>query len=132
MKKIFFLLAVILLASCTTTRKSTPTTSMNFQINLNIDNLVYIGDATGTSTQNYVLGIPIGGRKYKAGVSNQFNLISMLHMRSYNNAMYDALMSKPDADFILPISYEETTVQMFLGSKVTLTLKTKAFKIKTK
>ena len=71
MKKIFLLLTVVMLfASCTTTKKATPTSPINFQINLDLNDLDFIGEATGTSTQNYVLGIPIGGRKYKSGTTN--------------------------------------------------------------
>ncbi|HNW90409.1 MAG TPA: hypothetical protein PKN48_12150 [Bacteroidales bacterium] len=135
MKKIFLLLAVLSLAltSCTTIKKGTPVTPMSLQINLNMDDLEYIGEATGTSTQNYVLGIPYGGRKYKTAVAkfSSINLQSLWN-RGFNNAMYDALQSKPDADFVLPISFEETKDQAFLGSKRTLIVKTKAFKIKTK
>ena len=133
MKKILLLLAVVMLiASCTTTKKATPTSPVNFQVNLNLNDLDYIGEATGTSTQNYVLGIPIGGRKYKAGVTNSNFGLGTMSGRGFNNAMYDALKSVPDADFVLPISYEKVKDQMFMGSKVTLIIKTKAFKIKKK
>lgn len=135
MKKVFLLLAVIslALASCTTINKGTPVVPMNLQINISMDDLEYIGEATGTSVQNYVLGMPIGGRKNKTAVSKISSInISSIWNRGFNNAMYNALQSKPDADFIIPISYEETKDQMFLGSKRTLIVKTKAFKIKTK
>jgi hypothetical protein len=133
MKKIFLLLLVVMsFASCTTTKKTTPSGSLNFQININMSDLEYIGDATGTSTQNYVLGIPLGGRKYKVGTINQTFNLGKLKSRGLNNAMYDALKSRPDADFVLPISYERVKNQMFMGSKVTLTIKTKVFKIKAK
>ena len=49
-----------------------------------------------------------------------------------NNATYDALLSKPDADFILPISVETKTSRVFLGKTKKVTLRGKAFKIKTK
>jgi len=133
MKKIFLLLTVVMLfASCTTTKKATPTSPINFQINLDLNDLDFIGEATGTSTQNYVLGIPIGGRKYKSGTTNTGFGSGILSGRGFNNAMYDALKSYPDADFVLPISYEKVRDQMFMGSKVTLIIKTKAFKIKKK
>ncbi|HOV11893.1 MAG TPA: hypothetical protein PLT47_01495 [Bacteroidales bacterium] len=133
MKKIFLLLAILSLASCTTIKKGTPVTPMNLQVNLNMDDLQYIGEATGTSTQNYLLGIPYGGRKHRTAVAKISSLnISGLWNRGFNNAMYDALKSQPDADFVIPISFEETRDQMFLGSKRTLVIKTKAFKIKTK
>jgi hypothetical protein len=133
MKKIFLLLLVVMsFASCTTTKKATPSGSLNFQINVNMSDLEYIGEATGTSTQNYFLGIPLGGRKHKVGTINQNFVLGNMSSRGFNNAMYDALKSHPDADFVLPISFEKVKDQMFMGSKVTLTIKTKAFKIKTK
>ncbi|HRD38442.1 MAG TPA: hypothetical protein PLC65_07410, partial [Bacteroidia bacterium] len=52
--------------------------------------------------------------------------------RAYNNALYDALKQKNDADFVLPLSSESTTNRAFLGKKVTLNVRAKAFKIKTK
>lgn len=133
MKKLFLLLAVLSLASCTMIKKGTPVTPMSMQVNLSMDDLEYIGVATGTSTQNYFIGIPYGGRKNKSAVAKMSSLnISSLWNRGFNNAMFDALNSQPDADFVIPISFEETKDQMFLGSKRTLVVKTKAFKIKTK
>jgi hypothetical protein len=131
---ILIFLVIILASSCTITRKGVPTVPMNFQINLDMTNLEYLGEVTGTSTQAYFLGIPLGGRKYTAGVSMPTGIFlpPIPHSRGMNNAMYDALLSKPDADFVLPVSYVTVRQQMFLGSKVKLTLKTKAFKLKTK
>ncbi len=122
------------LSSCTITKQSTPTAPVHVQVNLSMDNLEYIGEVSGTSTQSYVLSIPIGGRKYTAGVASSQSMLnlSMLQTRGMNNAMYDALKSKPDADFILPVSVESKKQQMFLGSRETITVKGKAFKIKTK
>jgi hypothetical protein len=51
--------------------------------------------------------------------------------RGYNNALYDALMAKPDADFVLPVSFIVETKRMFLGRMETVTIKGRAFKIKT-
>ena len=125
-------LVLFLIASCTITKKGVPSVPMDVHINLDMSNLEYLGEVTGTSTQAYFLGIPIGSRKFTSGVATGMFSSYIPQSRGMNNAMYDALTSKPDADFVLPISYETVRQQMFLGSKVKLTVKTKAFKIKTK
>ncbi|MFA6924211.1 MAG: DUF6567 family protein [Bacteroidales bacterium] len=131
---IAIIIVVLMATSCSITKKGVPSAPISVQINLSMENLEYLGDATGTSTQSYFIGIPLGGRKYKVGTAiPQGSLaISIPQSRGMNNAMYDALISKPNADFVLPISYEINKQQMFLGSKTTLTIKTKAFRIKTK
>ena len=139
MKTIYYLIFVfagmVIFSSCTITRQSIPTAPVHVQINLNMDNLEYVGDVVGTSTQSYVLKIPIGGRKYTAGVAaaqSSFVNMSLIHSRGMNNAMFDAMKSKPDADFLMPVSIESKKQQMFLGCRETITIKGKAFKIKTK
>jgi hypothetical protein len=134
MKKNILLLGIILVAlmSCTTMKKSIPTAPLSTQINLTLADLDYIGEVSGTASQSYVLGLPYGGRKYKTGVTPSLFSIHLPINRIMNNAMYDALMTKPDADFILPITYETTATYSFLGRKETLKLKAKAFKIKVK
>ena len=52
--------------------------------------------------------------------------------RGLNNAMYDALSQMPDADFVLPISYDTQVDQQFLGRREHLTIRCKAYKIKNK
>ena len=47
-----------------------------------------------------------------------------------NNALYDALQTQPDADFVLPVSVETVKDVMFLGNKTTYTVRAKAYKIK--
>ena len=138
MKKINILLILfvtVVFTSCTITKKGIPTANMNVQVNLDMNNLEYMGEATGTSTQAYLLGvIPLNGRKNTIGVATLqvAPLVSIPQKRGVNNAMYDALKSVADADFILPVSFESTKQQMFLGCKITITVKAKAFKIKTK
>ena len=131
---LFVGLAATVLSSCTMREKAVPLTPINAQINFEMADLEFIGDVTGTATQSYVLNIPYGGRLNHTGtVLNQGGIgIAVPTSRGYNNAMYDALMSQPDADFILPVSYERTVEQQFLGRKETLTLRAKAFRIKSK
>lgn len=135
MKKILNLIAafgaVVLISSCTTLSKSVATSGLNTQVNLTMDNLEYVGDVTGSATQYYALGIPVGGRKYYTASVGGLNLNGLLN-RGFNNALYDALMQKPDADFVLPLATEEKSNVMFLGRKQMITVHAKAFKIKSK
>lgn len=122
------------LSACTLKQKAVPLTPINAQINFSMDDLEYLGDATGTSTQSYVLGMAYGGRKYHSGVLlSQSTLGNILpNNRGYSNAVYDALMQKPDADFVLPVSFESVVEQQFLGNRETLTVRCKAYKLKNK
>jgi len=100
---------------------------------LDMNDLDYIGEVTGTAEQHYFLGLPYGGRKYYSGSVTFTGLpgIGGSFDRGFNNAMYDALMSKPDADFVLPSSTEVKVQRVFLGSTKRFTIKGKAYKIKT-
>lgn len=130
MKKLIYLFVgvALLASSCSTTKKSIPGAALNVQVNLDMDDLDYIGEVTGTAEQRYVLKMPMGGRKYYIGVIGNGFAVD----RAMNNALYDALLTKPDADFILPVSVETKSTYVFLGSKKKVTIKGKAFKIKTK
>lgn len=136
--KYFFILtvSVLLISSCTRRTASIPSAPLNAQVNFNMEDLEYIGEVTGTSTQSYLLGvIPVGGRRYHQGTIGlgAAGLNGTLSLkRGMNNALYDALMSKPDADFILPVSYVSEANVMFLGRKEKVTIKGKAFKLKVK
>lgn len=126
----------VLLSSCTIREKAIPLAPMNVQVEFEMDDLEYIGDVTGVTTQSYVFGIiPYGGRQYHRGVllsQGTLGGIALPQTRGVNNALYDALQEQPDADFLLPISIETTTEQQFLGRVVTLKIRAKAFKIKSK
>ena len=135
MKKIIYLLigCVLLVTSCTMTSRVSPMTQVNVQINFDMDDMEYIGDVTGSAEQHYYLTMPYGGRKYYSGqiyMPGQFNLVGS--DRAVQNALYDALLSKPDADFIMPLSFEIKEQKVFLGSLKKITVRGKAFKIKTK
>ncbi|MFN0032020.1 MAG: hypothetical protein ACKVOR_07670 [Flavobacteriales bacterium] len=128
------LAACLLLSSCTFHRKAVPVTQVNAQILFDTDDLEYLGDVTGESTQSYILFIPYGQRKYHAGalISQGAFGLSLPGNRGYNNALYDALQQKPDADFVMPVSFETTNHQQFLGRREILKVRFKAYKIKTK
>ncbi|MEZ4798876.1 MAG: hypothetical protein R2809_03680 [Flavobacteriales bacterium] len=135
----FLIVAVVLLtvlvSSCTTYRRAVPVTSVNAQVIIDFDDLEYIGDVVGSSEQSYVLGvIPYGGRKYRQGVLlSQNGLgIQLPADRGTSNAIYDALQQKPDADFVLPVSYETITHRQFLGRREELKVRFKMYKIKSK
>ena len=131
---VLMVLLAVVFSGCTIRQKAVPMAPLNAQVNFTMDDLEYIGDVTGTATQSYVLGfIPYGGRKYHVGamVPQGFGVATQ-NNRGYNNAMYDALMQKPDADFVMPVSFEIIRDQQFLGNRQELTLRCKAFRIKAK
>jgi hypothetical protein len=139
MKKsiIYFILIISLASSCVIRKSAMPVSTINTQVLLNYDDLEYIGDVTGTSTQTYLFGIiPIGGRRNHQGVFAG-NIISSpvainLNRRGVNNALYDALSSRPDADYIIPVSYKVETQILFGGRKETITVRAKVVKIRPK
>ncbi len=130
MKKLIYLFVGVafLVSSCTVTQRSTPGARLNVQVNFDMEDLDYIGEVSGTAEQNYLFGLPYGGRKYYTGVIGNGLALD----RAMNNALYDALLSKPDADFILPVSVESKTSRAFLGRTKKVTIRGKAFKIKSK
>ncbi len=71
MKKIkpflYILTGVLILSSCTVYNKSVPSSPIVTQINIDFDDLEFLGEITGEATQSYVLGIPYGGEKNKVG-----------------------------------------------------------------
>jgi len=138
MKKIIslfpVLLMIIILGSCTVYKKSVPQAGVQAQVNINLNDLEYIKDVKGTATQSYVLGLPIGGTKYKSGVvanyAGSLPSLPSVSERGVNTAMYNALQSASDADFILPLSMEIQSNRMFMGREDSIVVKAKAFKIK--
>lgn len=137
LNKILFSVVVATLlvfsSSCTRQFKSTPVAPVNVQVNVTMDDLEYVGEVSGTSTQSYIFGvIPVGGRRFHAAqVSATGGLPLVGNNRGVNNALYDALQSLPDADFVLPVSVESTVNVMFMGNKTTYTVRAKAYRIKT-
>lgn len=143
LKYLYLFAGMLLLAtSCTTYTKVMNTAPVAVRMNLTMADMDYVGDVTGTATQSYFLGIPYGGRRYyytglKAdgqleGLTLPIGLPTIFGNRGYNNALYDALMQKPDADFLIPVSYDVKVNQEFLGSLRTFTVRAKAFKIHAK
>ena len=132
----FIFIACLLTVSCRTGRiKSTPGANLNVQVNLSMDDLEYVGEINGSATQSYVMGLPIGGRRRhygEVGIISGGSIRTYPRNRGFNNALYDALTSKPDVDFVIPISVSYEVERMFLGRKVKTIIKAKAFKIKTK
>ena len=123
------------LNSCTVRQRAVPLTPINAQVNFTMDDLEYIGDIVGTSEQSYALGvIAYGGRKYHSGVLLPQGGLGVIlpNNRGVNNALYDALQQRPDADMVLPVSFERETEQQFLGRRVNFTVRCKAYKIKNK
>ncbi|MBL7896207.1 MAG: hypothetical protein JNK50_13005 [Bacteroidia bacterium] len=135
MKKILMsgaVAVVLALSSCTMQNKTIAGAQLDARVNFDRSDLEYVGEVTGSATQYYVLGIPYGGRRFHTANIGGTLLTTQSFDRAYNNALYDALKQKNDADFVLPLSSESTTNRAFLGKKVTLNVRAKAFKIKTK
>lgn len=138
-KKIIYpviaLLFLLSFSSCQINRKAIPTAPINAQVNLSMSDLEFVGEVTGTAEQSFFIGIPLGGRRFHQGVATAqgpFGPGTIPLNRGAQNALYDALMQKPNADFLLPISVQSTRDVMFLGSTVTYTVRAKAFRIKQK
>lgn len=138
MKKYFIYLALfaavsMTFSSCKIKQRAVVSTPLNAQINFDMDDLEYLGTVTGNTTQSYVLGLPIGGRKYHSGaLLSQGLALPIPQSRGYQNALYDALSQMPDADFVLPVSYDTEIDQQFLGRREYLSIRCKAYKIKDK
>ncbi|MBN2486136.1 MAG: hypothetical protein JXB34_09200 [Bacteroidales bacterium] len=127
------LLTALVFASCTVYQTSVPQANVQARLNVAMSDLEYIKDITGTSTQTYVAGLPVGGEKYRqASVSGiAGGLVNVnIRNRGYNNALFNALESVPDADFVLPVSFEVVSERMFLGREDSVVVKVKAFKLK--
>jgi hypothetical protein len=126
---------LLFIGSCQSHKINMPGSPINTQVNLTMENLEYIGEIKGTATQSYLLNIiPIGGRRlHTANVAiGSTGLLNVnIKRRGFNNALYDALMTRPDADFVLPLSYTTTVDRMFLGRRETVRIRAKAFKIIT-
>ena len=125
------LAVVLLFSSCTVYTKTIAGTSVETQVQFRMEDLEYIGDVSGTATQSFLFGaLPIGGRRFHVANVGGGGLIP--NNRMINNALYDALMQREDADFVLPLSTSSVRDQMFLGNRTTLTVRAKAFRIKSK
>ncbi|MBK7382228.1 MAG: hypothetical protein IPP83_02500 [Flavobacteriales bacterium] len=125
------LAVVVMFSSCTIYSKSIAGTSVETQIQFRMEDLEYIGDVSGTATQSFLFGVlPIGGRRFHVANIGGGGLIPQDRMT--NNALYDALMQREDADFVLPLSSSSVRDQMFMGNRTTLTVRAKAFRIKSK
>jgi hypothetical protein len=125
------LAVVLLFSSCTVYTKNIATTEVETQIQFKMEDLEYIGDVSGTATQTTLLGfIPVGGRRFHVAGIGGGTVVPQ--GRLFNNALYDALMQRENADFVLPLSSSSVRNGMFLGNKTTLTVRAKAFRIKSK
>jgi len=125
------LAVVLLFSSCTVYTKTIAGTSVETQVHFRMEDLEYIGDVSGTASQSVLLGfIPIGDRRFHVASIGGGGLLPT--SRLFNNALYDALMQRENADFVLPLSTSSVRDQMFLGNRTTLTVRAKAFRIKSK
>src|SRR5436189_801840 len=96
------LAVVLLFSSCTVyTKTIAGMSNVETQVQFRMEDLEYIGDVSGTADQSFLLGfIPIGNRRYH--VANIGGGGILPNNRLFNNALYDALMQRENADFVLP------------------------------
>lgn len=125
------LAVVLLLSSCTVYTKTIAGTQVETQMQFRMEDLEYVGDVSGTASQSFLLGvIPIGGRRWHQASVGGGGILPTNRM--VNNALYDALMQREDADIVMPLNTSSVRDQMFLGHRTTYTVRAKAFRIKSK
>lgn len=129
---------ILLLVSLTVISCSIHKTGITAQkpfIDMKWEDMEYIKDVQDTTVQSYLLGfIPIGGTRFRKGSvdANVINISAFSRRRGMRNAIYNIIQKAPDADFVIP-TYQFTRIdRMFLGKKEYITLRVKAFRIKSK
>jgi hypothetical protein len=129
---------ILLLATLTIVSCSVHSTGISAQrpfINMEWEDMEYVRDVQDTTVQSYLLGvIPIGGTRFRKGSidGNVINISAFSRKRGMRNAIYNVIQKAPDADFFIP-TYQFTKIdRMFLGRKEYVTLRVKAFRIKSK
>jgi hypothetical protein len=99
------------------------------------EDMEYVKDVQDSTVQSYLLGfIPVGGTRFRKGSvnANVINISTFSRKRGVRNAIYNVIKKVPDADFVVP-TYQSTKIdRMFLGKKEYVTLRVKAFRIKSK
>ncbi|MFN3405580.1 MAG: hypothetical protein ACK40G_15890 [Cytophagaceae bacterium] len=109
----------------------------DFSVRLYWSDFVYIGEVTGTVSYTEYLG---GIRVYDDARYNNYSLRTVMTFngrnfmpiggRSIQRALYDATEQYPDMEFLIPTQIKTEVNSMFLGRKVTQTVKAKAYKLK--
>lgn len=127
------MLATLTIVSCSV--HSTGISAQRPFINMEWEDMEYVRDVQDTTAQSYLLGvIPIGGTRFRKGSidGNVINISTFSRKRGMRNAIYNIIQKAPDADFFIP-TYQFTKIdRMFLGRKEYVTLRVKAFRIKSK
>ena len=123
----------VMLSSCLGIREerlyhNSPNNS-NLRFNTDLNDLVFLGNITGTLTYSQYLGFITvynnNSTKKTFLYANGFGLSSWS-----SRILYDNIGKYEDAELIMPIMVQENTQKMFLGSKVTVTIKAKVYKFK--
>ncbi|QNL20826.1 hypothetical protein HZR84_02325 [Hyphobacterium sp. CCMP332] len=133
---------VIVISSCgrgVFIKKSIQGSPLNASVDLRLfwNDFEYIGEIDGTiSYTQYVWGT----RRYHEPRFNNltrttfltFNGRSFLPIQNapLSRALYDAQEKYPDLEFIIPYQVNEEIQRMFLGRKITINVKAKAYKLK--
>ncbi len=143
-KFIILIVATLFLGSCSIgkniSEKDIKTTSFMpniVQLNLELDDFEYVGEAEVTIVYKKILGFTllyeINGKPVNR---NQINSLE-LHGRTFipvipglERALFDTHRTMPDADIMIPFYTLTEKQNMFLASNVTKTLKVKAYKFR--
>lgn len=136
------LIALVILTSCgrgVFINKTIQGMPLNAKVDLRLfwQDFEYIGEIDGTiSYTQYVWGT----RTYHEPVFNNrtrttfltFNGSSFMPIKNapLSRALYDAQEQYPDLEFIIPYQVNEEIQRMFLGKKITMNVKAKAYKLK--
>lgn len=112
------------------------------RLNLTMDDFQYLGSQEVSASYKKYLGMftifnSINEQEVAKRNINIVNLFGTSNLPvkldgTMMRALHTALVSFPDADFIVPVSMVTEKQQMFLGSVVTKKLKVKMYKVKEK
>lgn len=143
--KIFLSVAVVtlLLSSCAvnTTRNMRQGSLMPdvVRLDLTLDDFEMIGETEVDVEYHRYLGLITYINKVNGqNVSNNQNFVNLQGQRNVRldgrrqlrRAMYKAYKEFPNADFLIPTMSTEEVQQLFLGRKIKVTAKVKAYKIR--
>lgn len=136
-KYIFGFIAVALFASCGTVKNSSVFRPDNVRLEINMDDLNYLGETEVSVTYDTYLGIfrsidKINGEDYnsldKKKVS--LNMQGGLLEGPINQAAYKVLETYPKASYFIPVCKTTVKNRLFLGSEVTVTATIRAYSFK--
>lgn len=130
---VFF--AVTLLSSCGTVRNSSVFRPDDVRLEINMDDLNYLGETEVSISYDTYLGIfssidKVNGVDYNSLDQKEVSLRDVVLNGKINKAAYKILDEYPQASFFIPICKTSTTERLFLGKEVTETATVRAYSFK--